>query len=260
MLFPALLQGENAINSIIGQMERIRFVKHHFDAVAIIRGGGGDVGLTCYNHYELAKAIALFPLPVITGIGHSTNETVAEMVAFKNAITPTELADFLIQKFHNFSVPVKNAREMIIGKLTRLLSDEKTRILATVRYFRSVTFSRLAQSRNEILQEVKALRQQSAYFLQRRRERDILQNLSLIEKGSVQIVKSNEKVLEGMSKSIELLDPVNVLNRGYSITLVGGKALKTVTEVTEGMVITTILADGNIISTTKSVNKNESDD
>ncbi len=256
MLFPALLQGENAVNSIIGQMERIRYVKHHFDAVAIIRGGGGDVGLTCYNHYDLARAIALFPLPVITGIGHSTNETVAEMVAFKNAITPTELADFLIQKFHNFSVPVKNAREMIIGKLTRRLQDEKTRILGTARYFRSVTLSRLARNRNEIVQEVKALRQQSAYFLQRRRERDILQVFAK----AINLLHNQEKEITGMSKSIELLDPVNVLNRGYSITLVGGKALKSVKEVTGGTVIKTILADGNIISTTQSVNKNESNE
>jgi exodeoxyribonuclease VII large subunit len=178
------------------------------------------------------------------------------MVAFKNAITPTELADFLIQKFHNFSVPVKNAREMIIGKLTRRLQDEKTRILGTARYFRSVTLSRLARNRNEIVQEVKALRQQSAYFLQRRRERDILQVFAK----AINLLHNQEKEITGMSKSIELLDPVNVLNRGYSITLVGGKALKSVKEVTGGTVIKTILADGNIISTTQSVNKNESNE
>ena len=79
MLFPALLQGDRAVETIVNQLNRIRRVKNHFDAVAIIRGGGGDVGLTCYNNYELSKAIALFPIPVITGIGHSTNETVSEI-------------------------------------------------------------------------------------------------------------------------------------------------------------------------------------
>ena len=143
ILFPAHLQGENAVESIMNQLIRIKKVKHHFDAVAIIRGGGGDIGLTCYNNYELSKAIALFPIPVLTGIGHSTNETVAEMVAFKNAITPTELADFLIQKFHNFAVPVQKAQDSIIDKCSQLIRDEKLRVLNSVKFFKSVTLSKL---------------------------------------------------------------------------------------------------------------------
>src|SRR5690606_17077939 len=113
-LYPALLQGDKSIPSIIRQLAVIADHLEKYDAVAIIRGGGGEVGLSSYNNYALSKAIAIFPIPVLTGIGHSTNETVSEMVAYKNAITPSELADFLIQKFHNFSVPVDKAWENII--------------------------------------------------------------------------------------------------------------------------------------------------
>src|SRR5690606_6223526 len=83
-LFPSLLQGEKAITSIKAQLAAIKKIKNRFDVVAIIRGGGGDVGLSCYNDYSLSKAVADFPLPVITGIGHATNETVVEMVAYQN--------------------------------------------------------------------------------------------------------------------------------------------------------------------------------
>ena len=82
MLFPSLLQGDNAVPSIIKQLNRIKKVINHFDVVAIVRGGGGDIGLSCYNNYNLAKEVALFPIPVITGIGHATNETVTEMISF----------------------------------------------------------------------------------------------------------------------------------------------------------------------------------
>lgn len=58
-----------------------------FDVVVIVRGGGGDVGLSCYDDYSLSRAIATFPLPVLTGIGHSTNVSVCDMVAFKSFIT-----------------------------------------------------------------------------------------------------------------------------------------------------------------------------
>lgn len=123
-LFPSLLQGDRAIKSIITQLKKIEKVKSHFDVVAIIRGGGGDIGLSCYNNYELCKTIASFPLPVITGIGHSTNKTVAEMVAYEDAITPTKLGEYLIQKFHNFSIPIQQAQEHIVQITQQLLNHQ----------------------------------------------------------------------------------------------------------------------------------------
>ena len=103
MLFPSLLQGDRAPSNIIEQLNKIRKVKHHFDLVAIIRGGGGDIGLASYNNYDLAKTVASFPLPVLTGIGHATNETVTEMVAHSNHITPTNLAESLFKVSRFFS-------------------------------------------------------------------------------------------------------------------------------------------------------------
>src|SRR5690606_34833838 len=110
-LFPSLLQGERAVEAMLAQLRRIRKVQKHFDVVAIIRGGGGEVGLSCYNDYRLAKAIATFPLPVLTGIGHATNETVAEMVAYTNGITPTKIAEYLIRVFNDFSFPLEKASD-----------------------------------------------------------------------------------------------------------------------------------------------------
>jgi exodeoxyribonuclease VII large subunit len=88
-----------------GPVKPHKKVKDHFDLVVIVRGGGDDIGLSCYNDYRLARAIAEFPLPVLTGIGHSTNETVCEMISYSNAITPTKLAEWLLQKFHDFREP-----------------------------------------------------------------------------------------------------------------------------------------------------------
>ncbi len=102
MLFPAYLQGDVAVESIQQALLKIKKVQAHFDVVVIVRGGGAEVGMTCYNHYDLCAAIADFPLPILTGIGHSTNLNVAEMVAFHNAITPSKLATLLIESFEEF--------------------------------------------------------------------------------------------------------------------------------------------------------------
>lgn len=170
LIFPALLQGDKAVEGIVGQLNRIRKVIHHFDAVAIIRGGGGDIGLTCYNHYNLSKAIALFPIPVLTGIGHSTNETVSEMVSHTNAITPTKLAEFLIQKFHNFSVPVKDAEKLLIDKSRRLILEVKTKLQAEVKLFRSVTGNILLRNRNNVNGLSQTLVQQSRFVFKNEKE------------------------------------------------------------------------------------------
>jgi exodeoxyribonuclease VII large subunit len=169
-LFPSLLQGDKAVPSILAQLKRIKKVKEHFDVVAIIRGGGGDVGLSCYNNYLLAKEIALFPIPVITGIGHATNETVSEMISFSNAITPTKLAEYLLQKFHNFSVPVQDAEKKIIDKSKRLLIEEQVKFQSELKLFRSVTENILITNNNEIRGLSKSLQQHAQFIFKNENE------------------------------------------------------------------------------------------
>jgi exodeoxyribonuclease VII large subunit len=170
LLFPSLLQGDRAVDAICHQLKRIKRIKSHFDVVAIIRGGGGDVGLSCYNHYQLAKETATFPIPVITGIGHATNETVTEMVSFSNAITPTKLAEFLLQKFHNFSVPVRDAERTITDKSNRLIEEAKSKLQSEVKLFRSVAENILIVNSNEVSGLRSSLFHRSQYVLKNERE------------------------------------------------------------------------------------------
>jgi len=126
-LFPALLQGDKAVESIREQLSGIRHPASGFDLVAIIRGGGDEIGLTCFDHYDLAKDICNFPLPVVTGIGHSTNETVVEMVAALNRITPTEVAYDLLarldQVYEQLSRYSESLHTFTRGFVRRHLSD-----------------------------------------------------------------------------------------------------------------------------------------
>ncbi len=270
LLFPSILQGDKAVPGIIAQLERIRKVIHHFDAVAIIRGGGGDVGLSCYNNYELAKAITLFPIPVITGIGHVTNETVCEMIAHTNAITPTKLAEFLLQKFHNFSVPIQKAKEKIADKSRRLLSEENTKLESELKLFRSITVSILNNNENRIKNASYAIQQQSQFIVKNNYGKlNVLQaktriatkfNLNQLKVAVIQLqeklelhpilyLKNSELALENIEKNIQIMDPINVLKRGFSITYLNGKAVKDVSQLEEGAAINTMLFSGTIDST-----------
>lgn len=228
MLFPALLQGERSVPSILRQLKLIEKVIHHFDLVAIIRGGGGDVGLSSYNNYALAAAIAQYPIPVITGIGHSTNETVSEMVAFKNAITPTELGDWILQKFRAYNDGVKHAATYISGYSQQLIEQEKMRFDNNIRYFQSVT-------KNIIL-----------------RNNHAIETLIQSCKMNTQVLFQNEKnALQLLAKSVHLLDPKNVLQRGFTLTLQNEKIILRAKDIQQNQLITTLFSDGEIISEIK---------
>jgi exodeoxyribonuclease VII large subunit len=256
LLFPSILQGEKAVASMMAQLNRIRKVKDHFDLVAIVRGGGDDIGLSCYNDYRLARAIAEFPLPVLTGIGHSTNETVCEMISYSNAITPTKLAEWVLQKYHDFREPVEAANKTIMDKSLRLIIEQKTRFRSEVKMFRSVTLSKLQRNRNEMKILTGSLSQQSLFRF-RNEKAGLNQLQNRIPGASNILLKSRNLELEYIRQQIKNMSPENVLRRGYSITLLHGKAVKNFEDVHPGDILKTTIFSGNITSIVESTNKPE---
>jgi exodeoxyribonuclease VII large subunit len=269
MLFPALLQGDGAVKSIMQQLERIRRVRHHFDLVAIIRGGGGDVGLSCYDNYELASEVATFELPVITGIGHSTNETLVEMVSHYNPITPTDLAYFLQQQFDNQAVYQDELRRSLIDSgrerlkearsslenISRGVQDSAGLILLEQKHKLSGTSRQIRHRSLLLLQEQKMLLERVHNQLNTESVRFIQgQNASLeILKAKLPPVSSHKLEREQLRlrhflEKIDLMKPENLLQKGYSITLYKGAPLKDTAQLKAGERITTRLFSGEIES------------
>ena len=97
-LFPAIMQGDGVEQSILQALDIIYSREDEFDVVVIIRGGGATSDLTGFDTYPLAAAVAQFPLPVITGIGHERDDTVLDMVSHTRVKTPTAAAEFLLDR------------------------------------------------------------------------------------------------------------------------------------------------------------------
>lgn len=97
-LFPAVMQGDRAAASIRAALDSIGATEEEFDAVVIIRGGGATIDLTCFDDYALAALCAQFPLPILTGIGHTRDVSVLDLVAFQALKTPTAVAAFLVER------------------------------------------------------------------------------------------------------------------------------------------------------------------
>lgn len=245
-LFNAYLQGDVAVQSIISALKKIKRVKDHFDIVIIVRGGGAEVGMTCYNNFELCKAIAEFPLPVLTGIGHSTNLNVAEMVSFRNEITPTKLAEFLLQTFREFEQETKRLNREMIAHSLQLIDKTKQDFNGQVRVFKHASLRFTDSLKNELNQQIIELKNTTRYFLKNENdailslkndyrivtkeiitaERNTLSLISKPIKGSLlHFFERKESDLEQLEKTVNILNPSNVLQRGYSLTLLNGKIL-----------------------------------
>jgi exodeoxyribonuclease VII large subunit len=95
-LFPATMQGETAAKSIIAALEEIS--QQSFDAIVIIRGGGATNDLSCFDDYTLCAVCAQFEIPILTGIGHTRDVSVLDLVAHQALKTPTALAEWLIHR------------------------------------------------------------------------------------------------------------------------------------------------------------------
>jgi exodeoxyribonuclease VII large subunit len=302
MLFTAQLNGDPAITAIQHQLSRIEKVKDHFDIVCIIRGGGGEIGLSCYNNYELSKAIATFPLPVLTGIGHSTNTTVSEMVAYRNAITPTELADFLVQSFHNFSVPVKEAQRSVLQVTKTTLKNAKEVLVQEIRVFKGETSNLIQGFKHQLKDHSKNLLVNSniRFYEEKRHlfskneqlkngvtalhqtQKLVLNHLvENLKKGKQSLLYTTQNVLDdtriflyqsvpkrfdkellelqGLEKNIRLVDPIQVLRRGYSISMLNGRTISAENPVKLGDKIEIVTFDTIIESSVLTTKKNENE-
>ncbi len=245
-LFPALLQGDKSPPSIIQQLERISG-HPEYEAVAILRGGGGDVGLASYNDYELASRIATFALPVFTGIGHSTNETVTELVSHRYFITPTDLATYLMEPYARCRRLTSTAVEVISSASSILIS---TQLSALAKYKQSISAwahslinresERLLRMQHQVSGEALDTITSAQQSLKR------IENQLLLY-AERPIHRASQK-LTNYRKNIEILDPKNVLERGFTLTYQDGHVLKSIKDLDPDKTLKTLLHDGEIKS------------
>lgn len=224
-LFPSILQGDKAIISIAHQIEEITKRRQDFDCIVIVRGGGGDVGMSCYDDYSLTKKIATAPLPIISGIGHSTNETITDMVAYANKITPTEVAYFLIQRFHDFSIQLDEIQSIIVKKTLDTLKDQAY-------YF----------------EQIESVLLHCIDKWSTKREQELEKCSDNLKIYLTQLFEKEKTRLEQAGKMVSLLHPENVLKRGYSITLFNGKSITDASSISEDAILTTKFYKGEIKS------------
>jgi exodeoxyribonuclease VII large subunit len=228
-LFPAIMQGREAEQSIISALNIIRKQKNSFDLAVIIRGGGSAIDLNCFDSYHLASQVATFPLPVITGIGHEKDDAVVDIVAHTKMKTPTAVAEFLIAGARSFEVNVLGLESRIINYAERSLKHQRLQLTYLAQRLSVVPVRLTSAHKNRLL-----LIQQDIRGHMRQRFQGERNRFSSIE------------------QALRHLDPAHVLRRGYSITTCRGKIIKEASVLKNGMSIETRVHNGTVTSIVQS--------
>ena len=299
-LFPAVMQGNEAPRSITNALDQIYEYEDWFDVAVIIRGGGAQIDLACFDQYELAFNVAQFPLPVITGIGHDKDDTVIDMVAHTRMKTPTAVAEFLISGALQFSQQLSELEKHFTELITDQLEENKNRLNDAADQLSLLVNQLIAKQTNRLDIARIHLANRSAAFLKNQfsdlkqltsttknhTNRFVArQNLMLIQSGnklnytfreqiinnknllkqyqklikirSLESVRTEKKNINLIQEKLRLIDPQNILKRGYSLTIMNGKILKSVQLIKEGDRLETQLRDGKIESTVEKTIKSE---
>jgi exodeoxyribonuclease VII large subunit len=268
-LFETVMQGPETERSVIDALDRIADNPYMFDLVAIIRGGGSQTDLSWFDNYNIAYHVTQFPLPVITGIGHEKDLSVTDMVAFQALKTPTAVADHLIDCIAEaenhlneiISGIAENSR-LIIEEYKNLTESFRLKLMPVAKLMISNQKGKLSNRIIETINFGKDYILKAALCPANQKSRLIsLTGIysqgkkSLIEKKRLDLISFTLNTLEqkkiktdGLGNSLNILDPVNVLKRGYTITMSDKRIIKSAHLVSCDDIIDTLFGDGKIRS------------
>ena len=295
-LFPAVMQGELAAQSIITALDTIFGYDNFFDCVVIIRGGGAVADLSCFDNYDLAYHITQFPLPVLTGIGHEKDESIVDLVAHTKLKTPTAVAEFLIDGAAVFDAKLNELELQFTEMVEAIIAEEKLKLERWSTLLAPLVREQISDSRHQLMQLASKVKHGVQHDLQLRghmldklfaqlhlnsnkmvgsagytldkyltrmvsgsrnciaNERSKVKNQSKVVRQLLKSRFSDESHRLGLAaQRLRLVDPQWLLQRGYSITLLNGKAVKSKTELKPGEVLTTRLSDGIVVSTVSDI-------
>jgi exodeoxyribonuclease VII large subunit len=268
-LFPAVMQGNEADSSVTAALEKIFEREDEFDVVVVIRGGGSQSDLHCFNSYRIAASIAQFPLPVLTGIGHDRDETIADRVANMALKTPTAVAEYLIHQAKSFDDYLQDLSQRLVEAVTEAMqqpighireqSQRLQRIMQTSVHRQDKKLMMYRFRLNDMVREVIAQHQskrvnmaisiQSVVKHTLTERKNKFPELERRIHNSVRAkLKTEEAKATWLSDKLHLLNPERLLERGYSITLSNGKIVRSISGLTAGQKLETRLSDGTVES------------
>ncbi len=238
----AIVQGAEAIDSVVNALKKADELKA--DVIILARGGGSVDDLWCFNDEKIAKAIYDCKTPVVTGIGHEIDTTIADLVADKRAATPTAAAVSATPDWREVNDMIESCRTIMLNALTNRLNQNEQ--LLDYDYSRLLTFrnrlmelnNRINNSRSILSLALLSRCQSGIHNVERLREE--MKNALIMK------YTNKENQLKQLSSSLDALSPLKTISRGYIISQQKGKIIKSVSQIDRESNVTLTYIDGKV--------------
>jgi exodeoxyribonuclease VII large subunit len=273
------VQGREAEEELKNKMINIFESGKDYDCVVIIRGGGSKTDFLAFDTYGIARAVARFPIPVITGIGHLRDVSITDMMAHTNTNAPTKAAEFIVSHNRAFEENLNRLQKSVIIKTQQLISSSQNKIFSfnnsIINKSRNILIGRkdaltkinqivINKSKSILFGNQKTLLNLSTQITSRpfatvRNKQNDLKNISANLKSFSRMNVSNQQAnLNHYVTVFRMMSPKNILKKGFAIVKQKGKILKNAATIEEGSELNITLAETEI--KTKVISKNKTDE
>ena len=244
-LYMAKVQGEENAKLFLDKLIEVFNAKKDYDAVVIIRGGGAQSDFLLFDNYELSRAIAKFPIPVITGIGHQKNETIVDLMAHSATKTPTKAAELIIAHNRSFEDHLFRLQKTIIIKSQQLLAYHSRELNELKTHFLKDVLRLLNDQHRNIASLSGIVINKPGMWLSNEHKNiaGMLANIKTFNN----IFFAHEKVhLQHYLSIVNLMSPQNILNKGFAILKLNGKIISNPESIEPGKELTIQLSKAEI--------------
>ncbi|MFD1604421.1 exodeoxyribonuclease VII large subunit [Flavobacterium artemisiae] len=267
-----IVQGDNNAKLFLNKLIEVFNTGIPYDAVVITRGGGAQSDFLIFDNYNIGRAVAKFPIPIITGIGHQKNVSITDLMAHTNTKTPTKAAEFIIAHNRSFEMGLLSLQQHIVirsqqlflghfkvlEELKRNISRNTAEFLAQRKDRLLFINQRLTSEAKDILHEHQKklflksqMTAQISQHLLRRKRKDIEYLQGSLKQFTAGYLRSRALQLEHMNKSVQIMSPQNILKKGYAIIKSNGKITSSTENIKVGEDIEVILHDAVLKSTVR---------
>ncbi|QBP40940.1 exodeoxyribonuclease VII large subunit [Paenisporosarcina antarctica] len=278
IIFPTLVQGIGAAPSIVKALKRANAYSE-LDVCIVGRGGGSIEDLWAFNEEIVAREIANSSVPIISAIGHETDTTIADFVSDLRAPTPTAAAELAVPNQLELLQHVTNRKSQILSIVSATLSSERKRLTRVIsayplaypdRLYRPFV-EKLTRATDQLEKSGRTLLQQKQQHLDQQTMRLTLQNpqkvvqqhlkdidvyqqrLHIATKKNIQ---TKGRSFSAMIQLLEALNPLKIMDRGYSITYQNDQVVKSIEELNLKKQLHIKLPDGVVLASIDSITKN----
>jgi len=259
VLFPAAMQGKGAPPSIVAAIASILASARPFDAILILRGGGSELDLACFDDYDLAAAIAGCPIPVYTAIGHERDNHVADMVAHVSVKTPTALADLFVDATAREDECIYSLENRLRVAFSSRMEMCEAAVSALAQRVSACLNTKLLTMNYKVSNFETTIRSRvSSRFVVSGSEFEKL--WQRVRHGALTWLSAGESRLEVLETKVSMSDPRKLLEKGYSMVLdADGVRMETIGDSKPGDKVSVVMPDGRLRCEVHEVARNDNE-